>query len=103
MKKVLSILIALYSTIILCSCKVNWFTTTIDVPWYNVLLFIIVPCIIVFLIVYKAILSKTYVCRHCGAQFSPKWYQLSVSVHFMGERLIKCPKCNKRSFCKIKK
>ncbi len=46
MKKVLFVLLAVFMIFTLCSCKVNWFTETIDVPWYYVaipVILIVIP------------------------------------------------------------
>ena len=103
MKKILSLLSVLGTALALCSCKVNWFTTTIDVPWYLMIVYVGIPFVLIFAILYKAMISKTYVCPHCKAEFKPKWYQLSICVHFMGKRLIKCPECKRTSYCASKK
>ena len=80
-------------------CKVNWFGDTLDVPWY----YVVVPVFLIFLLAYINLMSKTYVCPHCKAEFKVKPYQLSVTVHSFGKRLAKCPNCGTRGFCYVKK
>ena len=99
MKKILFSFLLLCATISLCSCKVNWFTGTIDVPWY----FVVIPIILVFIAAYAILMSQTYVCPDCNTEINPKWYQLSVCIHFGGKRVVKCPNCGRRGFCKTKK
>ena len=98
MKKILLSLILFCSTTILCSCKINWFTTTIDVPWY----FIAIPITVIFISLYLAIISKTYTCPECKTEFKPKWYQISVCIHYNDKRVVKCPNCGRKGFCKKK-
>ena len=99
MKKVLLSLIIFCSTLFLCSCKVSWFTTTIDVPWY----FIAIPVLVLFVVLYIAIISKTYVCPECKTEFKPKWHQFSVCVHFGNKRVLRCPNCKRKGFCEKKR
>lgn len=95
MKKIFFVLTIICSTLLMCSCKVNWFTTTIDVPWY----WIAIPVTVLFVVLYMVIISKTYICPDCQTKFKPKWYQFSVCVHFNGKRLAKCPQCGRKGFC----
>ena len=99
MKKLLFVTTLLASTLLLSSCKVNWFDRTVDVPWYYIAIFIAV----LFVLLYFTIITRTYVCPRCNTEFKPKWYQLSVCMHFNGKRLIKCPECKRRGFCKYKR
>ena len=99
MKKTISLLSILCATLILCSCKVNWFTTTVDVPWY----FVVIPIVIIIVVSYIMIINRTYICPECGTEFKPKWYQISIALHFMGKRVAKCPKCKRKGFCERKK
>ena len=97
-KIILSILLAM-SALSLCSCKVNWFGESFDAPWYVIAIVIAVIAVIV----YVPIISSTYVCPKCNTEIKPKWYQLSVCIHMNGERLVKCPHCGRKGFCKRKK
>ena len=103
MKKATTLLLTLCAALSLCSCKVNWFTTTIDVPWYVMMLTVVLPVAIALIISYRVLMSRTYICPECKTEFSPKWYQLSVAVHFMGKRLATCPHCGRRGFCHSKR
>lgn len=98
MKKLISVFI-ICSTLLLCSCRVNWFTTTVDVPWYVVA----IPVTVIFVVAYLILMNTTFVCPNCNTEFKPKWYQLSVCVHFGNKRLAKCPNCGRKGFCKHKK
>ena len=99
MKKTMFFLTTSLFTVMLCSCKANWFGTTVDVPWY----FIAVPFLLILFISYVILMNRTYICPECKAEFKPKWYQLSVGIHFCGKRIVKCPKCSKKGFCERKK
>ena len=80
------------------SCRVNWFGQSTEVAWY----WVAIPVVIIASVAYTAMLSRTYVCPHCGIEFKPKWYHLFVSIHANGKRLAKCPHCGKMSYCRKK-
>ncbi len=99
MKKVFFSLLLLSSALLLTSCRVNWFGSHFDVPWY----FIVVPVFVLFITLYLVMISKTYVCPKCKTEFKPKWYQIYITIHFGNSRIAKCPKCGRKGFCKVKK
>lgn len=99
MKKFLFTLSLLAVPFVLCSCRVNWFDTTMDAPWYVVAL----PVAAVLVCSYILLMNMTFVCPNCHTEFKPKWYHLMVSVHCMGKRMAKCPCCGRRGFCERKK
>ena len=100
MKKLLLLLILLLTvTLSLASCTVNWFTKTVEVPWY----FVAIPVALIFVLGYAIIMSKTFVCPHCKTEFKAKPYQLYTTIHMNGKRIAKCPNCNRKGFCEIKK
>ena len=41
-----------------------------------------------------------YKCKHCGNEFVPTYKQALNAMHAGTTRYLKCPKCNKRSWCK---
>ena len=98
MKKTKLIVTLAALSVLLTSCKVNWFGKTADVPWYCV----VVPVALIFVVLYIVILSHTYICPHCKTEFKAKPYQLYVTVHFNNKRIAKCPHCQRKGFCKIK-
>ena len=99
MKKLRFSLLLLISTLALSSCKVNWFTTQYEVPWY----YVAIPVTLLFVVIYVILISQTFVCPECKTEFKPKWYQLYVTVHFNGSRIAKCPNCGRKGFCRKKK
>jgi len=99
MKKILLLLTLTSLLLALTSCKVNRFTTTVDVPWY----FIAIPVALIFVVSYFILMNITFVCPECKTEFKPKWYQLSVCFHFMGKRYAKCPKCGSKGFFERKR
>lgn len=95
MKRIFCLLIALAALLSLCACEVNWFTKTVDVPWYT----IAIPMAIIAVAGFFILMGTTFVCPKCGAEFQPKWYQFfMVAVHFNRKRLNKCPKCGHKGF-----
>ena len=99
MKKIILFFLLTLSAFTLCSCEVNWFRTTVDVPWY----YVVIPVAVLFVVLYTAIIKSSYCCPGCGAEFKPKWYQFSITIHCNGKRLVKCPECGKTCFCKQKR
>lgn len=95
MKKILLLSATLVCALILCSCKVNWFGATYDVPWYV----IAIPIAIIAVVGYFILMNTTFICPDCGEKFKPKWYQLSVCVHMGRKRLAKCPRCGRFGYC----
>ena len=83
----------------LSSCTVNWFGGTKDVPWYCVA----IPILLIAVFGYRILMSKTYICPHCGTEFKAKPYQLYVTIHMGGKRMAKCPNCGRKGFCEIKR
>ena len=61
----------------LTSCRVNWFGSTLDVPWY----YVAIPVLLVFVVAYVILMKQTYICPHCGTEFKAKPHQLYVTVH----------------------
>lgn len=41
-----------------------------------------------------------YKCKHCGHEITPTYTQALNAMHMGTTRFLKCPKCNKRSWCK---
>ena len=99
MKRTLFFSPLLLCVLSLCSCQVNWFGGTAEVPWY----YVVIPCALLCIAAYVHILCVTYVCPECGTEFKLKWYQFSACLHSMGKRFCKCPHCHKRSFCARKR
>lgn len=83
---------------LLTSCKVNWFDRQYDVAWY----FVAIPVAIVCILAHIFIMSGTYICPRCGTEIKLKWYQIYAYLHINGERLVVCPNCKRKGFCKRK-
>ena len=41
-----------------------------------------------------------YECKHCGEKFVPTFAQINYAPHMGRTRHLKCPKCEKKSWCK---
>ena len=94
-----AVLMLLALVLSLTSCQVNWFGETRDVPWY----FIAIPVVLVGIIGYVILMTRTYICPHCQTEFKPKPYHVYVTVHYLNKRIAKCPHCGKKSFCRVKR
>ena len=71
----------------------------LEIKWYYLL-----PALI-FLVIFSRVclLRTTFLCPRCGAEFSPRWYQLFLTVHMGSRRLLRCPHCGGRHFCPRKR
>ena len=47
----------------------------------------------------KVIRKGKYKCNNCHQQFIPSCRNILLSIHRGTERYLKCPNCNKRSWC----
>ena len=99
MKKALLVIVLVMLVLSLTSCAVNWFGDTIDVPWYV----IAIPVALISVFGYLILMSTTYICPHCNTEFKAKPYQLYVTIHMNGKRIAKCPNCQRKGFCKVKR
>ncbi len=81
----------------LCACevRVNWFGEHAYVPWYLV----VVPVLLIFVIAHVCMICRTYRCPKCGHTFRPRFYEVSSWIHDSGKRVVRCPKCGRRGFC----
>lgn len=99
MKKIFFAVALLVATLSLSSCTVNWFDRTIEVPWYVVA----IPIVLISVFAFLLLMSTTYICPRCGAEFRAKPYQLYVTIHMNNKRIAKCPNCQRKGFCEVKK
>ncbi len=81
----------------LCGCeiRVNWFGKHAYVPWYVV----VVPVLLILIMAHICLVRQTYRCPKCGHTFRPKWYEFSAWIHDDDTRVVKCPKCERKGFC----
>ncbi len=63
---------------------------------------LILAAVAVCLIIAKRQSGHTFLCKHCGKTFQPKWAQLVFEIHVLDEHKIRCPHCNEKDFCKDK-
>ena len=101
-KIVLAVIVAFITmtaglTICLVGCLLDMET------WRRIVL-IIWGCIIIFVgIGVACVLEKdagVYECKHCGERFVPTMKAYLFAPHMPTTRLLKCPKCGKKSYCK---
>ena len=43
---------------------------------------------------------STFECKHCGHSFKPTTKEFITSAHTSNSRYLKCPKCEKKSWCR---
>jgi len=89
--------------LLLSSCTVNWFDKQYDVPWWVIAIPVVILVLIFLVVARKCFSSREYVCPSCNHTFSPKWWQAALTVHINSDRVLKCPHCGKRGFCRLLK
>ena len=98
--KALSVLVLILILLVLTSCEVHVGNNRADVKWYVIAIPVtvfVVACVVIAGIV----LSKnTYVCPECGERFRPKWWRAMFSLHDGSDRVLKCPHCGHKGFCR---
>ncbi len=100
-RSVCAILLAALLTLSLTSCRVNWFDTHYDVQWWVIAIPSATIILAAWLITGLSVSKKKYRCPNCNHCFKPKWWRAALSVHFNSDRVLKCPNCGKKGFCKV--
>lgn len=73
------------------------------IPPVSAIIFIIISVVLVCITIFH--LSKidyktgVYECRKCGHTFKPTYKAYIMGAHTIKTRHLKCPKCNKKSWC----
>ena len=57
----------------------------------------LIPC---FYALKLEVTVGSYKCKNCGHEIVPTYYQALWAMHMSTTRYLKCPKCNKRTWCK---
>jgi DNA-directed RNA polymerase subunit RPC12/RpoP len=100
MKRILT-LITLLSTLFLASCKVNWLGEQYDTEWWVIFIPVSAILIGVWGIGGLLIAKKSYICPECKNTFHPRWWKTAFSIHIGSDRVLTCPNCGRRGFCKV--
>lgn len=71
-------------------------------PWQlvaiiGITLFFLIPC---FYALKLEVSVGVYKCKNCGYEIIPTYKQALWAMHLGTTRCLKCPKCNKRTWCK---
>ena len=84
-------------TILFVASYVNLYT------WARILLIVIALLVLVTGIILVCIMDNDagyFECRHCKHRFKPKDIDYIMGAHTLTTRHLKCPHCNKKSYCK---
>lgn len=103
MKKINLVILLSVIAFSLCSCRVNWFRTSYDVPWWVIAAPVTLLVLLVWYFGGRHYAEKTYTCPQCGGTFQPKWWLAAFTVYVMNSRVYRCPHCGRRGFCHPKK
>ena len=85
---------------LLSSCTVNWFGEQYDVPWWMIAVPVALLAVILLAAARLSFTGRSYVCPKCNRRFSPPWWKLPFAVHINSDRVLKCPLCGARGFCR---
>ncbi len=64
-----------------------------------VILIAVIPIIIFFVCLGREEIEKWFICDKCGHRFKPEDKKVLFSIRMNNERMLKCPRCGKVSFC----
>ncbi|MBO5955018.1 MAG: hypothetical protein J6Q13_03535 [Clostridia bacterium] len=79
------------SAIIISKFPNHWWTMLVSIILTVVLL--VLTCVIYFP-------NAEFVCTKCHKQFKPSTFSSIMSIHTITRRYLRCPHCNKLSWCK---
>ncbi len=83
---------------------------TVMIPYINVPIWIKITIVVVtLLLLFISIIPVCaltnsmgrFQCKHCGYKFTPKLAAFICGIHTWKKRYLKCPLCQKKSFCKF--
>ena len=96
LKKMLLFTVVLTLSVFLPSCNVHFGEQHYEVHWWV----IAIPVVLIFTLAHCLVIKKKYQCPKCKAVFRPRWYEISTWVPVGEERVVKCPKCHRKGFCR---
>lgn len=101
-KLILSIIVGL--TVMISAFTLLFVAAFADLSEATRIVLIVIGIIILIIgIIPAAILDKDagyYECKHCGHRFVPSFGAYIMGIHTLTRRHLKCPKCERRSFCR---
>ena len=100
MKKKLFLLTIPYLSFLLTSCEAHYSGKSFEVTWYGITIPTVIFILTVLIISHLYIISKTYKCPECKNEFKPKWYEISSWLPVDDKRVMRCPKCGRKGFCR---
>lgn len=81
-----------------------WYVSTYIPEGPLLLVAVIILCIIFLIPCFYALKLEisvgVYKCKNCGHEIIPTYTQALNAMHMGTTRYLKCPKCNKRTWCK---
>ena len=96
-----TLLLLILLALVLTSCEVHVGDYRTDVKWYVIAVPVIVFAAACFVIAGIVLSKNTYVCPECGERFRPKWWRAVFSpLHDGSDRVLKCPHCGHKGFCR---
>ena len=90
-----AVLAALFS---LAACEARVGNTDFTFPRWVILSYVAYVAAVI-LIAHFYLLRCSFKCPKCGTVFRPRWYEISVWLHYGSARVVKCPVCHRRGFC----
>ena len=93
-------LLLILLALVLTSCEVHVGNERTDVKWYVIAVPTIIFAAACFVTAGVVLSENTYVCPECGKRFRPKWWRAMFSLRINSDRVLKCPHCGHKGFCR---
>ncbi len=105
-KRRMTALVILGIASLLCSLSLFFIAGYVEMEEWCRILIIVFGFVILFLQLFTICFLDNdigyFECQHCGNRFKPKYWAYVLAPHTLTRRLLKCPKCGKRTNCKKK-
>lgn len=103
-KKKIILACAIVLLTLLASFSLIWFSGILEIPTPARIAMLVIGMIVLIIGLITACIVEndygSFECRHCGNKFLPTMSAYLLGIHTLTTRYLKCPKCNKKSFCK---
>lgn len=100
MKRLICLLSVIFSPLLMTSCEVHNNGQSWDVPWHYIAIPVTAFSVICLTVSHIYIIHNTYKCPECGTEFKPRWHEISAWIHINDDRIMRCPCCHRKGFCK---
>ena len=103
LKKWAVILIALLSILLIVTMAILLPYMKLPI-WAEIIIMVLTLSVFIVSMIPLCAISNsmgTFKCKHCGHKFTPKLAAFVYGMHTWNKRYLKCPHCQKKSFCQF--